>query len=165
MVSTKTTTPTTPNGLPIKGSAGPKILKDLGLNDAALAAFLPPGAPHVVRGVFWCRFEGPPSLDAIAAHFSGRFDVSRTVGKKMPPGGPPDGYDVPMVVVRPKGRYVAYLFYGMRGEVYVKDGSWQLEDCFHASGTGWGSNRAVYERFKAVELAALGARNVLERTE
>ena len=53
----------------------------------------------------------------------------------------------------------------MRGDHYGEDGSWQLMASFRNLGTEWGSNRAIYERFKAVELAALGARNLIERTE
>jgi hypothetical protein len=155
----------TPNGQPLQGSAGPQILKDLGLTDAELAGFLPADAPRWVRGVFWCQFEGPASLDVIAEHFAGRFTVTRTVDKKFPPDGPDDGLDVAMVLLRPKGRYVTYMFYGMRGETYAEDGSWQLEVSFRESGTDWGSNRAVYERFKAVELPGLGARGVVELTE
>jgi hypothetical protein len=155
----------TPNGLPLKGSAGPRVLDDLGLTDAELAAFLPPDAPRWVRSVLWCQFEGPASLEAIAAHFSSRFTVTRSVDKRFPPDGPAEGVDVPTVALRPKGRYVTYLFYGMRGDTYVEDGSWQFEAAFHGSGTDWGSNRAVYERFKSVELPALGARAVVERTE
>ncbi len=155
----------TPNGLPRKGSAGPLVLDDLGLTDAELAAFLPPDAPRWVRSVLWCQFEGPASLDAIAAHFAGRYAVTRAIEQRFPPDGPAEGVAIATVTLRPKGRYVAYCFYGMRGESYVEDGSWQLEATFHGSGTDWGSNRAVYERFKAVELAGLGARAVVERTE
>lgn len=157
--------PLTPNGQPLQGTAGPQILKDLGLTDAELAGFLPADAPRWVRGVFWCQFEGPASLDAFAERFAGRFTVTRTVDKKFPPDGPDDGLDVPMVLLRPKGKYVTYAFYGMRGETYVEDGSWQLEVSFRESGADWGSNRAVYERFKAVELPGLGARGVVELTE
>jgi hypothetical protein len=32
-------------------------------------------------------------------------------------------------------------------------------------GTDWGSNRAVYERFKALELGLLGARDIVEQTD
>jgi hypothetical protein len=155
----------TPNGVALKGTAGPRVLGDLGLTDAELAAFLPPDAPKWLRGVFGCQFEGPPSLDAIAAHFAGRYTVERRYELKFPPDGPEDGVSVDAVIVRPKGQYVVYVFYGMRGETYVVDGSWQLEVSFRESGTDWGSNRAVYERFKAVELPGLGARDVVELTD
>jgi hypothetical protein len=69
------------------------------------------------------------------------------------------------VTLRPKGRYASYTFYGMRGDRYVEDGCYQLEAAFRESGTIWGPNRAIYERFKALELPALGATNVSERTE
>lgn len=155
----------TPNGQPLVGSTGPLILKDLGITDVELAAFLPVDAPRWVRGVFWCQFEGPESLDAIAAHFEDRYTVKHVAGKKFPPGGPPDGVDLPMIIVQPKGKYASYMFYGMRGDLYVEDGSWQLEAAFRESGRDWGSNRAVYERFKALELTKLGVRNITERTE
>lgn len=158
-------TPTmTPNGLPLRGSAGPRILQDLGLTDAELAAFLPSDAPPRVRWVFWCQFEGPGSLDAIAAHFEPRFPVTRAIAVKYPGNGRPE-ISVPGVTLATTGRYVSYTFYGMRGDTYCEDGSWQLEVAFRESGTSWGSNRAVYERFKAIELASLGARGIIERTE
>jgi hypothetical protein len=47
---------------------------------------LPADAPRWVRGVFWCQFEGPASLDVIAEHFAGRFTVTRTVDKKFHAG-------------------------------------------------------------------------------
>lgn len=87
----------TPNGQPLVGSAGPLILKDLGITNAELAAFLPVDAPHWIRGVFWCQVEGPKSLDEIAAHFADRFAITHFSGKKFPPGGPPDGVDVPTI--------------------------------------------------------------------
>lgn len=155
----------TPNGQPLVGSAGPRVLNDLGLTDAELAVFLPPDAPRWIRSVLWCQFEGPASLDAIAAHFAPRLEVTRQMDRRFPPDGPADGVDVSTVVLRPRGRYVAYMFYGMRGDAYVEDGSWQFEAAFHGSGADWGSNRAVYERFKAEELPALGARAIVERTE
>lgn len=155
----------TPNGQKLVGSAGKMILGDLRIDDAALAAFLPADAPRWIRGVLWCQFEGPASLDAIAAHFAPRLEVVRRVDRNFPEGGPEDGVDVPSVSLRPKGKYVAYTFYGMRGDTYVEDGSWQLVASFRETGTEWGSNRAVYERFKAVELVGLGARSIVERTE
>ena len=158
--------PTTPNGQPIRGSAGPQILKDLGLTDLELAAFLPPDAPRWVRGVFWCQFEGPASLDEIAGHFASRYAVHRSdADLRFPAGGPAGGVPVRTVTLTPKGRYVSYVFLGMRGETYGEQGTWQLEATFRASGTDWGSNRAVYERFKALELPGLGARDLIERTE
>lgn len=155
----------TPNGQPLRGSAGARILADLGLDDAELARFLPADAPRWIRSVLCCQFTGPRSLDAIAAHFAGRFEITRTVDKKFTDDGPPEGIDVPTLSLRPKGKYVAYMFYGMNGDRYVEDGTWQLEAAFREAGTDWGSNRAVYERFKAVELAELGARDITERTE
>ncbi len=164
MPSPKQPAALTPNGLPLRGSAGPAVLKDLGVTDAELAAFLPATAPRANRAVFWCQFEGPPSLDAIASHFAGRFAVDRLVASRYPPDGAEEGVAVEQVWLRPRGRYVTYMLYGMRGEAYVEDGSWQLEAAFRGAGALWGSNRAVYERFKAVELTALGVRNVVERT-
>jgi hypothetical protein len=154
----------TPNGLPIQGSAGPRVLSDLGITDVELASFIPATASHWLRAVLWCQFEGPTSLDAIEKHLAGRFDVKRSVHKKFPPDGPDEGFDVPALTCTPKGRYVTWCFYGMRGDVYCEDGSWQLEGTFRAMGTEWGSNRAIYERFKAIALPTLGARNIVERT-
>ena len=136
----------TPNGLTLRGSAGPRILGHLGLDDAALAAYLAADAPRWVRGVLWCQFEGPASLDAIAAHFSAAYTLSRSVD----PHVLPDETEVlvPSVHLRVPGRYVAYSFYGKRGDTYVEDGSWQFVATFRESGTDWGSNRAVYERFR-----------------
>jgi hypothetical protein len=159
----------TPHGLPLRGSAGPRVLKDLGLSDAELAAFLPPDAPRLLRSVLWCQFTGPASLEAIAAHFRAQDPPRYAVAlhpddRRFPPGGPEGGVAVRVVELRPKGRYARYAFVGMRGEAYVEDGSFQLEATFFGSGTAWGSNRALYERFKAVELPALGARDLIERT-
>lgn len=72
---------------------------------------------------------------------------------------------MPTVLLRPKGRYVTFMSDGMRGETYLDDGSRQFEAAFHGSGTDWGSSRAVYERFKVLELPGLGARSIVERTE
>lgn len=148
----------------LKGSAGPRILGDLGLTDAELFAFLPPDAPKWVLGVFWCQFECDATLEDLMRHFGERYEVSLDTSPRFPEGGPPEGIPVRTLTLRPKGKYVAYMFYGMRGTQYVEDGSFQLEAAFHASGTSWGSNRAVYERFKALELPKIGARNILERT-
>jgi hypothetical protein len=149
----------------LKGSAGASILTDLGLTDAELFAFLPPDAPKWIRGVFWCQFECDRSLDELMRHFAERYDVTLGTWPKFPEGAPADGIPVRQLTLRRKGRYAAYTFYGMRGDRYIEDGSLQLETSFGASGTAWGSNRAVYERFKQVELPAIGARNIVERTE
>jgi hypothetical protein len=147
------------------GTAGKQILEDLGLTDAELAAFIPPEAPKWVRGVFWCQLELGLTLEEIARHFEGRYVVERYDDLKFPEDGPEEGISVRSVTLRPKGRYASYTFYGMRGDRYVEDGCYQLEAAFRESGTIWGSNRAIYERFKALELPALGATNVSERTE
>jgi hypothetical protein len=149
----------------LRGSAGKKILADLGLTNEELHAFLPADAPKWVRSVLWCQFDLARSLEEIEAHFRGRFETSMHEDVKFPPDGPDQGIPVRSVTVRPASRYVAYTFYGMRGEQYVESGSYQLEAAFGESGTTWGSNRAVYERFKALELPELGATNVRELTE
>lgn len=149
----------------LKGSAGARILTDLGLTDAELLAFLPPDAPKWIRGVFWCQFACDRSLDELMRHFAERYDVTLGTWPKFPEDAPAEGIPVRQLTLRPKGRYVAYTFYGMRGDRYVEDGSFQLETSFGASGTEWGSNRAVYERFKQLELPPIGARNIVERTE
>ncbi len=115
--------------------------------------------------MFWCQFEGPTSLAAFATHFAKRFAVMTSTDKKFPADGPAEGLDVPTVTLAPKGKYVAYTFYGMRGETYGEDGSWQLVASSREMGTACGSNRAVYERFKALELPDLGAREIVERTD
>ncbi len=159
----------TPNGQPLRGSAGPLILKDLGLTDEALAAFLPADAPTSLRGVFWCQLTGPASLDAIQQHVvtqaGGRYAVSQTVDLRFPPGGPKEGVSVPSIVLRPKGRYVTYLFYVIDPPPHPTAPTFCLEATFRAMGTDWGSNRAVYERFKALELGLLGARDIVEQTD
>jgi hypothetical protein len=158
--------PASPSPAPkLKGSAGPRILKDLGLTDAELFAFLPPAAPKWIRGVFWCQFECDRTLEELMQHFAGRYDVTLGTWPKFPEGAPPDGIPVRQLSLRPKGKYVAYTFYGMRGERYVEDGSLQLEVSFRESGTDWGSNRAVYERFKALELPGIGAHKIVELTD
>lgn len=149
----------------LRGSAGKKILADLGLTNEELHAFLPAAAPTWVRSVLWCQFDLARSLEEIEAHFRGRFETSMHEDVKFPPDGPDEGIPVRSVTVRPTSRYVAYTFYGMRGDEYVEGGSYQLEATFRESGTTWGSNRAVYERFKALELPELGATNVRELTE
>lgn len=149
----------------LKGSAGPKILKDLGLTDAELFAFLPPDAPKWLRGVFWCQFECDRTLDELMRTFAERYEVTLVASPKFPDDGPPEGIPVRQLTLQPKGKYVAYTLYGMRGARYVEDGSFQLEVSFRESGTEWGSNRAVYERFKALELPGIGARKLIELTE
>lgn len=147
------------------GTAGRRILGHLGLSDAELFAFLPADAPKWLRGVLWCQFDLARSLDDIEAHFRGRYETSFYDDVRFPPDGPEEGVPVRTLTLRPPGRYVAYTFYGMRDEAYVQSGSYQLEANFGAMGTVWGSNRAIYERFKALELSELGATNVRERTE
>lgn len=149
----------------LKGSAGPRILKDLGLTDAELFAFLPPDAPKWLRGVFWCQFECDRTLDELMRTFAERYEVTLGTEPKFPEGAPLGGVKVRVLSLRPPGKYVAYTFYGMRGARYVEDGSFQLEVSFRESGTEWGSNRAVYERFKALELPGIGARKLIELTE
>lgn len=146
-------------------SAGPQILKDLDLTDEELMGFLPADAPKWIRGVLWCQFEYDGTLADIAEHFRDRYEVTESVATKFPEPGPAEGVSVPTVALRPRGKYVAYVFYGMRGDVYEQTGSFQLETAFREMGTDWGSNRAVHERFKVLELLPLGARNVVERTE
>ena len=147
------------------GTAGRRILGHLGLTDAELFAFLPADAPKWLRGVLWCQFDLAHSLDDIEAHFRGRYETSFYDDVRFPPDGPEEGVPVRTLTLRPPGRYVAYTFYGMRDEAYVESGSYQLEANFGAMGTVWGSNRAIYERFTALELSELGATNVRERTE
>ncbi len=146
------------------GTAGAQVLGDLGLTNDELFAFLP-DEEKWVRGVFWCQLELPLSLEQIGTHFEGRYSVEFGDGLKFPPDGPDDGIPIRTVTLSPKGRYVHYTFYGMRGDEYVSDGSFQLEASFRESGTSWGSNRAVYERFKALELGSLGVTRVNELTE
>lgn len=153
-----------PSAAKLKGSAGPRILKDLGLTDAELFAFLPSDAPKWVRSVFWCQFESDRTLDELMHHFAQRYEVTLATEPKFPEGAPVGGVKVRMLSLRPPGKYVAYTFYGMRGERYVEDGSLQLEVSFRESGTEWGSNRAVYERFKALELPGIVARKLVELT-
>lgn len=135
------------------------ILKDLGLTDEQLHAFLPLDAPKWVRSVFWCSFESPLGLDEIAAHFSKRYAV-KFIDNKDPPD-PVNGHR--LLLVRPKGRYATYVFEGM-STPYAEKSPWKLEGGFRQSGTDWGSNRAVYERFKTLELPGLNATNVQELT-
>jgi len=139
-----------------KPSAGKRILDHLGITDADLAAFVP-GGPLPSRAVFWCQFDTKLDLDAIAAAFDGDYAVIKRVDRKFPPGAPPGGVDVPKVVLSVPGKYVAYM-------LYEQDGRWQLETAFREMGTGWGSNRAVYERFKRLELARIGAKKIVELT-
>ena len=159
----------TPNGQPLRGSAGALILKDLGLTDEALAAFLPADASTWLRGVLWCHFNGPDSLETIHQHFvtqgAGRYTVSQTVGLRFPPGGPEEGVSVPSIVLRPKGRYVTYLLFGVDPPPHPTAPTFCLEATFRSMGTDWGSNRAVYERFKAQELPRLGARDIVEQND
>jgi hypothetical protein len=149
----------------LEGTAGRKILAQLGLTDAELLAFLPADAPKWLRSVLWCQFDLARSLEDIESYFRGRYETSFSDDLKFPPDGPKGGVSVRMLVVRPEGRYVTYMLYAMRGERYGESGSYQLEAAFGESGTSWGSNRAIYERFKALELPALGATNVRELTE
>lgn len=146
-------------------SAGPQILKDLGLTDEELFRFLPADETKLIRGVLWCQFEYAGTLSEIAAHFCDRYEVTQNVATKFPEPGPEEGVSVPTLTLRPKGKYVSYSFYGMRGAVYEETGSFQLETAFRGMGTYWGSNRAIHERFKALELPGLGVRNVVELTE
>jgi hypothetical protein len=140
-------------------TAGPQILKDLGLTDEELLAFLPPEAPKWLRGVLWCSFESPLTLDEIAAHFAPRYAVKFI--DNMDPPDPVNGHRI--LLVRPKGRYVTYSFEGA-STPYAEKSPWRLEAGFRESGTEWGSNRAVYERFKALELPGLKATQVQELT-
>lgn len=151
-------------------SAGPRILSDLGITDDQLGAFLPSVETPVIRGVFWCQFDRKGTLEDIEKHFmkspqADRYDVSRSTEHRFTSDDDVTGVQVPSVVLRPKGKYVAYVIYGKRGEQYVADGRWQLEASFREMGTYWGSNQAVFERFKATELPALGAKKVVELTE
>ena len=143
-----------------KPSAGPAVLKDLGITDAELAAFLPKDAPKWVRGVFWCDFEWRGSLDELEQKLSDRYTV-RFIANKDPPD-PVNGHRI--LLAWPKGRYVTYSFKGA-SEPYREGSPWRLEAGFRESGKEWGSNRAVYERFKAIELKKLGAENIRELTD
>ena len=149
----------------LRGSAGKKILADLDITNEALHAFLPADAPKWLRGVIWCQLDLDLPLETIAKHFEDRYHVSIDDGLRFPPDGPAEGIPVRTLVVRPKGRYCVYSFFAMRGEEYGASGSYQLEAMFREMGAQWGSNRAVYERFKAIELPPLGATNVRELTE
>jgi hypothetical protein len=155
----------TPKPPRLRGSAGKKILADLGITNEELHAFLPADAPKWLRGVFWCQLDLASPLETIAKHFEDRYHVSIDDGLRFPPDGPAEGVAVRTLVVRPKGRYCTYSFFAMRGEEYGASGSYQVEATFREMGAQWGSNRAVYERFKAVELPPLGATNVRELTE
>ncbi|MBN8612684.1 MAG: hypothetical protein J0L92_18965 [Deltaproteobacteria bacterium] len=149
----------------LRGSAGKKILADLGIRNEELHAFLPADAPKWLRGVFWCQLDLASPLETIAAHFEGRYDVSIEDSLRFPPDAPAEGISVRTLTVRPKGHYCAYSFFTKRDEQYGAEGSYQLEVSFREMGAQWGSNRAVYERFKAIELPPLGATNVRELTE
>ncbi|MBL8618583.1 MAG: hypothetical protein JNM72_23425 [Deltaproteobacteria bacterium] len=157
--------PLSPQGLPLRGSAGPRVLNDIGLTDAELAAFLPPEAPTLLRSVLWCQFSGPARLEDIAAAFADRY-TTRLVpdARRFPPDGPEEGVPVREVELMTRGRYARYTFLGMRGDHYIEDGHFQLEATFFGAGTGWGSNRALYSRFKALELPRIGAVDIVELT-
>lgn len=169
-VSKAPTAPSTPRSAKpatprLRGSAGKKILADLGITNEELHAFLPADAPKWLRGVFWCQLDLAQPLEAIAQHFDGRYDVSIADSVRFPPDAPPEGIEIRTLIVRPPSHYCAYTLYPMRGDVYGAEGSYQLEASFREMGAQWGSNRAVYERFKALELPPLGATNVRELTE
>ena len=151
-------------------TAGKSILKHLGIDDAALHAFVPEGAPKL-RAVFWCQFDSPLTLDELTKALdalvkSGELSrVARIENRKFPPGAPPEGIAVPTVLGDVPGRYVGYMFYGMRDESYEATGRYQLEAAFRGMGTAWGSNQAVYERFKSIALPSLQGTEVTERTQ
>lgn len=144
----------------LKPSAGPAVLKDLGITDAELHAFLPPSAAKFLRGVLWCTFEWEGTLDELEAQLSARY-TTRFIQNKDPPD-PVKGHRI--LLAWPKGRYVTYSFEGS-SKPYAERSPWRLEAGFREMGTPWGSNRAVYERFKAVELSKLGAKNIKELTK
>lgn len=144
----------------LKPSAGPAVLKDLGITDAELHAFLPPNASKWLRGVLWCSFEWDGTLDELEAALSARY-TTRFIQNKDPPD-PVNGHRI--LLAWPKGRYVTYSFQGS-SKPYAERSPWRLEAGFREMGTPWGSNRAVYERFKAVELVKLGAKNIEELTK
>ena len=138
-------------------SAGPRILKDLGLTDAELQAFLPADAPKWIRYVFACDVTLPLEPDAIARHFADRFEVTVRDERPRSVSAPPDT-TVRVVSLRPKGKYVSYTF----TPTLTGPGRYQLQVALAGSDTGWGSNRAIYERFKKVELPGLGATDLVE---
>lgn len=144
----------------LKPSAGPAVLKDLGITDAELHAFLPADAPTWVRGVFWCSFEWAGTLDELEAKLSARY-TTKFIQNSDPPD-PVNGHRI--LLAWPKGRYVTYSFEGAASP-YAEQSPWKLEAGFRESGTPWGSNRAVYERFKSVELTKLKAKNINELTD
>ncbi len=144
----------------LKPSAGPAVLKDLGITDAELYAFLPADAPTWVRGVFWCSFEWAGTLDELEAKLSARY-TTKFIANSDPPD-PVNGHRI--LLAWPKGRYVTYSFEGAASP-YAEQSPWKLEAGFRESGTPWGSNRAVYERFKSVELTKLKAKNINELTD
>ena len=115
----RTTRALTPQGLPLRGSVGALILKDLGITDAQLAAFLPPNVPTFLRAVLWCQFEGPPSLDAIGQHFAGRFAVTRAVSKQFPPTAPTEWMS-PRSRARPRGVTLRTRFMACAATTMVK---------------------------------------------
>jgi hypothetical protein len=155
--------PTAKKPTAFKPSVGAKVLKDLKLTDAELAAFLPakPWGLGRLRAVFWCQFKLDKSVDEVAAMFGAPYKVRISADIKDPPRS--EGA-VRNVVIFPPGRYCVYNLIPMRGKQHNVAGSFQLQVTFRSLGTAWASNHAIYERFKAIELARIGARSIRELT-
>ena len=145
----------------LRPSAGPLVLKDLGMTDAELAAFVPDAKP-LMRGVYWCQFELDKTVDELLPMFRPPYRVKIGPDIKDPPRSTGA---VPNLRLWPKGGYCMFNFVPQRGSKFNVAGSYQLMVTFRSFGTPWGSNQAVYERFKAVELVRLGAHAVRELTK
>jgi len=148
----------------LKPSADRRVLKDLKLTDAELAAFLPPKPWGLgrLRAVFWCQFALDKSVDELAAMFGAPYKVRIRSDIKDPPRSVDN---VRNVVIFPTGRYCVFNFIPMRGSKHNVAGYFQLEVTFRSLGTPWASNHAVYERFKKIELSRIGARSIRELTK
>jgi hypothetical protein len=155
------TTAVTKTATVLRPSAGPLVLKDLGMTDAELAAFVP-GPKPLMRGVYWCQFELDKTVDELLPMFRPPYRVKIGPDIKDPPRS---AGAVPNLRLWPKGGYCMFNFIPQQGSKFNVAGHYQLMVTFRSFGTPWGSNQAVYERFKAVELTRLGAHAVRELTK
>lgn len=131
-------------------TAGKRILAHLGITDAELAAFVPPGKLWT-RAVFLCELLSPLDEAALAARFAGRYGV---VDQRTSRGGRADVRTITLTV---PGRYVAYTFW--------REGArWKCEAAFREMGTFWHSNHAIWARFKQLELPTIDATDVVDLT-
>jgi hypothetical protein len=123
------------------------VSRYLASNREELQKYLPTAGPGPLRAVWWCDFDCRLDLPGMLAALRPMPELKWAILSDSTRGPVLQGHSpYPSIV---------FLF-------YAKKKRWRLEVLFRQQGTRWGSNEALYRRFKNEALPRLRATAIEE---